>query len=185
MKDLSQHIEAIIFTSEEGVSAGELKDILKRIYGFDLEETIIMENVEAIRNRYAAPEFAIELLQSGGGYQFMTKKDFHPTIAGYLNSKIGRRLSTAAMEVLAIIAYKQPVTKSEIEQIRGVNCDYSIQKLLEKELIEITGRKDVAGRPLVYSTSALFMDYFGINTMEDLPKLKEVEPEENTIGAQE
>ena len=86
-----------------------------------------------------------------------------------------KRLSTAALETLAIIAYKQPITKGEIESIRGVNSDYSIQKLLEKELIIITGRNEnLPGKPLVYATSKNFMDYFGINSADDLPKIKEV-----------
>ncbi|MBS1935057.1 MAG: SMC-Scp complex subunit ScpB, partial [Bacteroidetes bacterium] len=89
--------------------------------------------------------------------------------------KFLKRLSTAALETLAIIAYKQPVTKGEIEAIRGVSSDYSIQKLLEKELIVITGRnEEMPGKPLVYGTSKSFMDYFGINSPDDLPKLKEV-----------
>jgi len=86
-----------------------------------------------------------------------------------------KRLSAAALETLAIIAYKQPVTKGEIESIRGVSCDYAIQKLLEKELIIISGRNEHApGQPLLYATSKTFMDYFGINTSDDLPKLKEI-----------
>jgi segregation and condensation protein B len=113
--------------------------------------------------------------ESGGGWQFLTKKHFHKTIAQLNGDKFLKRLSTAAMETLAIIAYKQPITKGEIESIRGVNSDYSIQKLLEKELIVITGRSEnLPGKPLVYATSKSFMDYFGINTSEDLPKIKEV-----------
>ena len=89
--------------------------------------------------------------------------------------KFLKRLSNAALESLAIIAYKQPITKGEVEAIRGVNSDYSIQKLLEKELIVISGRNELLpGKPLVYSTSRNFMDYFGINSTEDLPKIKEV-----------
>jgi segregation and condensation protein B len=86
------------------------------------------------------------------------------------------------METLAIIAYKQPITKTEMESIRGVSCDHTVQKLLEKELITIAGRADGPGKPLLYKTSALFMDYFGINSPKDLPKLKEIEVEENMIG---
>ena len=83
-----------------------------------------------------------------------------------------KKLSQAALETLAIIAYKQPATKTDIEQIRGVNCDYSIQKLLEKELIAITGKSEAVGKPILYGTSNLFMDYFGINNMEELPSYK-------------
>jgi segregation and condensation protein B len=113
--------------------------------------------------------------ESGGGYQFLSKKDFHKTVAQLNGEKFLKRLSTAALETLAIIAYKQPITKSEIEAIRGVNCDYSIQKLLEKELIIITGRNEnMPGKPLVYATSKSFMDYFGLNSPDELPKLKEI-----------
>src|SRR5690606_4592579 len=93
-----------------------------------------------------------------------------------------RKLSQSAIETLAIIAYKEPTTKLEVEQIRGVNCDYSIKMLLEKELITILGKSKVVGRPLLYGVSSLFMDYFGINSKSDLPKLKDISSEENTIG---
>ena len=90
-----------------------------------------------------------------------------------------KKLSSAALETLAIIAYKQPITKSEIESIRGVNCDYAVQKLLEKDLIIISGRnEDAVGKPLIYATSKSFMDYFGINSASDLPKINEVLMEE-------
>ena len=91
-------------------------------------------------------------------------------------------MSTSALETLAIVAYKQPITKSEVEQIRGVNCDYAIQKLLEKELIEIKGKADTVGKPLIYGTNDKFMDYFGINSLNDLPTPKDFRQEENEIG---
>ena len=95
--------------------------------------------------------------------------------------KFIKKLSTASLETLAIIAYKQPITKSEIESIRGVNCDYAVQKLLEKDLIIISGRnEDAVGKPLIYATSKSFMDYFGINSADDLPKISEVLMEEFT-----
>jgi segregation and condensation protein B len=112
---------------------------------------------------------------SGGGWQFLTKKEYHKTVAQLNGDKFLKRLSAAALETLAIVAYKQPVTKGEIEAIRGVSSDYAVQKLLEKELIIITGRNEkMPGHPLVYATSRNFMDYFGINSPEDLPKIKEV-----------
>jgi segregation and condensation protein B len=113
--------------------------------------------------------------QSGGGWQFLTKTDYHKTIAQLNGDKFLKRLSPASLETLAIIAYKQPVTKGEVESIRGVSSDYAVQKLLEKELIVISGRNEkLPGHPLVYSTSRNFMDYFGINSSDDLPKIKEV-----------
>ena len=103
-----------------------------------------------------------------------------------LEQKNKKRLSVASLETLAIIAYKQPVTKPEIESIRGVNCDYTVQKLLERELVEMAGRSEAVGKPLLYRTSTLFMDYFGINSVTDLPQLKELQPQtDNEIGEAE
>ena len=114
--------------------------------------------------------------------QFLTKKEYHKSIAQLNGDKFLKRLSNAALETLAIIAYKQPITKGEIEAIRGVNSDYSIQKLLEKDLIIISGRnEELPGKPLIYSTSKSFMDYFGINSADDLPKIKEVLAEQSVI----
>ena len=131
--------------------------------------------LEGIQEKYSTEFYPFELKQSGGGWQFLTKPDFHKTIAQLNGDKFLKRLSNAALESLAIIAYKQPITKGEVEAIRGVNSDYSIQKLLEKELISISGRNEhLPGKPLVYSTSKNFMDYFGINSTDDLPKIREV-----------
>jgi len=96
-----------------------------------------------------------------------------------------KKLSQAALETLAIVAYKQPVTKPDIEQIRGVNCDYSIQKLLEKELITIVGKSEAIGKPILYGTSPLFMDYFGINSIKELPHIKELTDNSISIGEQQ
>ncbi|HMJ48721.1 MAG TPA: SMC-Scp complex subunit ScpB, partial [Ferruginibacter sp.] len=105
--------------------------------------------------------------------------EYHKTVALINGDKFIKRLSTAALETLAIIAYKQPVTKSEMEAIRGVNCDYAVQKLLEKDLVIISGRnEDAVGKPLIYATSKSFMDYFGINSPNELPRINEVLMEE-------
>ena len=131
--------------------------------------------LEGIIEKYNSEFYPFEVRQSGGGWQFLTKKEFHKTVAQLNGEKFLKRLSAAALETLAIIAYKQPVTKGEIESIRGVSSDYAVQKLLEKELIVITGRNEkLPGHPLVYATSKNFMDYFGINSPEDLPKIREV-----------
>jgi segregation and condensation protein B len=172
------HIEALIFASEKPLTALDIVELINNALGF-MEERITLDQVESciegIREKYNSEFYPFEMKESGGGWQFLTKKDFHKTIAQLNGDKFLKRLSTAAMETLEIIAYKQPITKGEIESIRGVNSDYSIQKLLEKELIVITGRSEnLPGKPLVYATSKSFMDYFGINTSEDLPKIKEV-----------
>ncbi len=172
------HIEALIFASEKPLTNAEIVELINNAFGF-LEERISTEQVvscmEGICEKYQSEFYPFEVRESGGGWQFLTKKEFYKTIVQLNGEKFLKRLSNAALETLAIIAYKQPVTKGEIENIRGVNSDYSIQKLLEKELIIITGRsEELPGKPLVYATSKTFMDYFGINSPEDLPKIKEV-----------
>lgn len=176
--NLINHIEALIFASEKPLTAIELTELVNSAFGF-LDDKVEIEQVETsiegIKEKYASEFFPFELRESGGGLQFLTKKEFHQTIVQLNGDKFLKRLSTAALETLAIIAYKQPITKSEIESIRGVNCDYSIQKLLEKELIVIAGRNEqMVGKPLIYTTSRHFMDYFGINSSEELPKISEV-----------
>src|SRR5882672_9078796 len=176
--NLTPHIEALIFASDKPLTAPEIPELLNNALGF-MEDKLTLGQIDAaieeILKKYEDESFPFEIKESGGGWQFLTKKEYHKTVAQLNGEKFLKRLSTAALETLAIIAYKQPVTKGEIESIRGVNSDYSIQKLLEKELIIITGRnEDMPGKPLVYATSRLFMDYFGINSASDLPKLKEV-----------
>jgi segregation and condensation protein B len=172
------HIEALIFASDKPLTSMELTELINNAFGF-MEEKLTLEqiqtSIDGIVEKYSSAFYPFEVKESGGGWHFLTKKDYHKTIAQLNGDKYLKRLSSAALETLAIVAYKQPVTKGEIESIRGVNSDYSIQKLLEKELIIISGRnEDMAGKPLVYTTSKLFMDYFGINSPTDLPKLKEV-----------
>lgn len=176
--NLIPHIEALIFASDKPLTALEVTELVNNAFGF-MEEKVTLDQVESalegIREKYNSEFYPFELRQSGGGWQFLTKKEFHKTIAQLNGDKFLKRLSAAALETLAIIAYKQPVTKGEIEAIRGVSSDYAVQKLLEKELIVITGRNEnLPGHPLVYATSKSFMDYFGINSAEDLPKIKEV-----------
>jgi segregation and condensation protein B len=176
--NLINHIEALIFASEKPLTAIELTELVNNAFGF-LDDKVGIDQVETsidgIKEKYASEFFPFELRESGGGLQFLTKKEYHQTIVQLNGDKFLKRLSTAALETLAIIAYKQPITKSEIEAIRGVNCDYSIQKLLEKELIVISGRNEqMVGKPLIYATSRHFMDYFGINSSDELPKISEV-----------
>jgi segregation and condensation protein B len=144
----------------------------------EIIESVISDLVKKFQN----DESSFELMESGGGFQFLSKPAFQSSVSAMWKQKIKKRLSTSALETLSIIAYKQPVSKPEIEKIRGVNCDYAVQKLLEKELIVMAGRSDQPGRPVLYATSKRFMDYFGINHLSQLPDLKEINPEENVIG---
>jgi segregation and condensation protein B len=183
--ELSQiipHIEALIFASDKPLTNLDLVDLLNNAIGF-IDDRASLDQVEAavdgIREKYSAEFYAFELKHSGGGWQFLTKREYHKTVAQLNGDKFLKRLSNAALETLAIIAYKQPITKSEIEAIRGVNCDYAVQKLLEKDLVIIAGRNEEAvGKPLIYTTSKSFMDYFGINSTDDLPRINDVMMEE-------
>lgn len=172
------HIEALIFASEKPLTTLEIVDLINQAFGF-MDEKIMLDQVETaiegIIEKYNSTFYPFEVKESGGGFQFLTKKDFHKTVAQLNGDKFLKRLSVAALETLSIIAYKQPITKGEIEAIRGVNTDYAVQKLLEKELIVITGRNEnLPGKPLIYNTSKSFMDYFGLNTADELPKIKEI-----------
>lgn len=182
MNQLHQHIEALVFCSEQSLGIDEIAASLKLSYGWELTEEEIRASLEAIQEKYRGDGFAFELVEISEGFQFLTKKDFHPTINALIQHKAKKKLSVAQMETLAMIAYKQPISKSEIEHVRGVNCDYAIQKLLEKDLVTISGKSDGPGRPILYSTSESFMDYFGIKSVKDLPQLKDIHVESNEIG---
>lgn len=178
ISNLIPHIEALIFASDKPLTSVEITDLINSAFGF-MEDKITAEQVDAalegILEKYNSEFYPFDVRQSGGGWQFLTKKEYHKTVAQLNGEKFLKRLSAAALETLAIIAYKQPITKGEIETIRGVSTDYTIQKLLEKELIIISGRNEqMPGHPLVYATSKSFMDYFGINSADDLPKIREV-----------
>jgi segregation and condensation protein B len=150
-----------------------------------IDEALIDQHLHDIEEKYKADFFSFELRVIGGGYQFFTKPAYHRTVSILIGQKEKKKLSTAALETLSIIAYKGPVTRGECEAIRGVNCDYSIHKLLEKELIEVAGRvEDAVGRPVLYRVTGLFLDYFGINATNELPKLKDIiiSSDENEIG---
>lgn len=183
---LIPHIEALVFASERPLTSMEITEYVNNAFGF-MEDKVVLDQVESalegICEKYESDFYPFQPVQSGGGWQFLTKKDYHKTVAQLNGDKFMKRLSGASLETLAIVAYKQPITKGEIEAIRGVNSDYSVQKLLEKELIIISGRNEkMPGHPLIYSVSKNFMDYFGLNSTEDLPKIREVLAEE--IAAQ-
>lgn len=152
------------------------------MFDADIPDKDIDQAINAVTEKYKEESFSFQVEHVGGGYQFLTKPAYQASIGILLKQQSKKRLSNSALETLSIIAYKQPVTKSQIEQIRGVNCDYTTQKLLEKELIEILGKADSIGRPLLYGTSAKFMEYFGINDISDLPTPKDFRSEDNTIG---
>jgi len=184
MEDIEQYIEALIFVSEQSIRAEEILYCLQAAFEQDFAADEIDRHLQNIAQKYQDKSFAIELVKISNGYQFLTKKAYHQIVSLLQAQRAKKKLSQAALETLAIIAYKQPVTKIEVEQIRGVNCDYSIQKLLEKELISIVGKSESVGKPILYGTSGVFMDYFGINSIDELPQLKEFTDNSVSIGEQ-
>jgi segregation and condensation protein B len=182
MIQLPQHIESLIFTASEPISLKEIKTCMDAVAGEEIAESDLSSAIESIRQRYTSDDFSFELKEIAGGFRFLTKGTYYPTIGQHLKLTSKKKLSVAAIETLAIIAYKQPVSKSELEQIRGVSCDYAIQKLLEKELVAITGRSESIGKPLLYGTTQQFMDYFGLKSIKELPKTKDFKEPESEVG---
>lgn len=182
MDFLHRHIEALIFCSKEPLTLADIHRCLSEMFESEIPEEHIRQAIEALEEKYMAEDFSFALEKSGGGFQFLSKPAYQSSISILLKQQSQKRLSTAQLETLSIIAYKQPISKSEMEQIRGVNCDYSVHKLLEKELVVITGKSTGLGRPLLYGTSQKFMDYFGINDIKDLPQPKDFSQESNEIG---
>jgi segregation and condensation protein B len=185
MDNTELYIEALVFASEQSIRIEEIMYCLQAAFERDFSTEEVNAGLINIKAKYQADSFAIELININNGYQFLTKKTYHPVISLLQLQRSKKKLSQAALETLAIIAYKQPVTKTDVEQIRGVNCDYSIQKLLEKELIIINGKSESIGKPILYGTSPLFMDYFGINTIQELPHIKELTDGSTSIGDQQ
>jgi segregation and condensation protein B len=179
---LQNNVEALIFCSSQPIKIDDIENCLVEMFDADVPSEDIERAIEQLSEKYASDEFSFEISKVGGGYLFYTKPAYQASIGIMLKQQSKRRLSNSALETLSIIAYKQPIIKSEIEKIRGVNCDYSVQKLLEKELIEIRGKSEAVGRPLIYGTSPNFMEYFGINDLKDLPTPKDFAQDENSIG---
>ncbi|MBP3943589.1 SMC-Scp complex subunit ScpB [Sphingobacteriaceae bacterium WQ 2009] len=182
MKDVLRNIEAIIFASEDGISLNDLKQVIQDALEIEIAKAELQELLDRIQLKYAGEESILELLVINNNYHFLTKPVYHSTIQQLKALKDKKKLSQSALETLAIIAYKQPITKGEMEQIRGVSCDYTVQRLLEKNLIRIAGKAESIGKPLLYATSQQFMDHFGINHVKELPKLKDIVSETNEIG---
>ncbi|HET6527236.1 MAG TPA: SMC-Scp complex subunit ScpB [Balneolaceae bacterium] len=173
---LSSVIESLIFTSPEPISEEKICEIIaKGEEQLGLETDAIGPFVEKLNQRYEENGLAFEIELVAGGYTFATKKRFEPWLSIFQHEKAYRRLTQSAIETLAIVAYKQPITKPEVDDIRGVDSGYILRQLLEKVLIEVSGRLDAPGKPLLYKTSKHFLKHFGINSIDELPKPREIE----------
>jgi len=168
--ELQSCIEALLFISDKPLSRDKLKTLLGPTY----EMSLFDEALHALEQRYQNIHHGIELIQVGGGYQFRTKPG-RADLARKLVRTQTQRLSSGCMETLAIVAYRQPVMKEDIDQVRGVDSSYFIRGLLEKKLIHITGRSELPGRPLLYETTPEFLELFSLNDLSSLPSLREIE----------
>ncbi len=191
---LTEVVEAVLFVADSPLVPADIVAAVNHnaqhngvaVEGYSAETPVDLPAVDTALSelmvKYAGGGFAFELKAIGGGYQFMTKGAYAPFIKAAALVKEHRKLSRAALETLAIIAYRQPVTRAEIEFIRGVNCEYALHRLLEKQLVEPAGRAELPGRPLLYRTSKAFMDYFGLAALADLPKLSELKADEEALA---
>lgn len=171
--EIKNIVEAMIFASEDEINSKQLKDIIDKS-GLRVSIAEIDESVSLLNDDFKRNSRPYEIVRIAGGYSFATKNEYGRFVGKLFEEKQKKKLSQSALETLSIIAYKQPVTRSEIEFIRGVNVDYIVNTLLEKELITITGRAETPGRPILYGTTKTFLKVLGLNTLEDLPKLKEI-----------
>jgi segregation and condensation protein B len=167
---LQKNIEAVIFASEEAVTL----QTIRHVTGKNLDSGEFQSIVERLNSEYSATGRTFQIHRIAGGYRFFTKPEFGDILKKLLAPKIRRRLSQSLLEVLAVIAYNQPFTRSEIQQIRGVSPDYAIDRLLLRGFIEVRGRADSPGKPLQYGTTKEFLDLFHLSSLKDLPKLREI-----------
>jgi segregation and condensation protein B len=169
-------IESLIFSHPEPLDAGLIADTIRaREDGFELSESEVDEMVADLNRDYLDTGRAFSIIQIGGGYTFATRREFHPWLQFLQHENANRKMSQSALEVLSIIAFRQPVTKPEIDHIRGVDSGYVVRQLLEKELVDVAGRNDTPGRPLLYKTNGTFLKHFGINSIDELPRPREIE----------
>jgi len=170
MPTLEQIAEALIFASDTPLSVKKIKDILEK----DSEKEI-KKAITALKNKYAKMGSPLDVVEVAGGFQIVTRPEYAHYIKKLYRSRAAGHLTQRALETMAIIAYKQPITKQEVESIRGVGSDTVIKTLLERNLITVSGRLKAPGNPLLYSTTKAFLEYFGLKTIKDLPKLKEID----------
>jgi segregation and condensation protein B len=166
-------IESLLFMAAEPLSIESLKNIL------EIDKKDIERLVEELINEYQLRNLGLFIAEVAGGIQMITNPACAPWIKKFLATSLPTRLSQQSLETLSIVAYKQPITKAEIEAIRGVNCDGVLKTLLERRLIKILGRKEVPGRPLLYGTTKEFLQYFGLKDLSELPTLKEFQEVED------
>ena len=169
MEDIKNIIESLLFVADSPLTIDRIKEVVEVT---DTKE--IRDALACLSEEYAARQGGISLSEVAGGYQIRTRPEYREWIKRFIQPK-ALRLSKAALETLAIIAYKQPIIRSDIEHIRGVNCGGILRMLLERKLIRVLGRKEIPGRPLIYSTTKQFLEVFDLKNLKDLPTPEEIE----------
>ncbi len=173
---LSSVIEALIFASEEPISADKIRSIIiEQEEQIEIDEDTIFDFIDKLNDRYDEMGMSFRIQPLAGGFTFATQPKFHYWLSVFQHQNAYRKLSQSATETLAIVAYRQPITKPEVDQIRGVDSGYVIRQLMEKALIEVSGRSDSPGKPLLYKTTRHFLRHFGLNSVNELPKPREIE----------
>lgn len=173
---LTSVIEALIFSSPDPISWQKLGEIIHESEEeLQPDRTTIVTIVNQLNKRYEENDLAFQIEETGGGFTFVTRPRYHPWLSIFQHENAYRKLSQPAIETLAIVAYRQPITKPEVDQIRGVDSGYILRQLLEKMLVQVSGRADSPGKPLLYKTTQYFLKHFGINSVDELPKPREID----------
>lgn len=167
--ELSSIIESLIFSADAAISTDRICDVLT-----EFERDEIKVALRELLNFYQEREGGFELAEVAGGWQFRTRPAYHGYITRHIKTRTAK-FSQSALETLAIIAYRQPITRAEVEHLRGVDCGGVVKSLLEKRLVRILGKKDIPGRPMIYGTSKEFLEIFGLKDLKSLPTLKEIQ----------
>jgi segregation and condensation protein B len=168
MSDLKAIVEALVFASPEPVT---VKTLSKLLDGESKDD--IVAAIEVLKEQYSRPG-GLQLVEVAGGYEIVTRPELHEWVRRMFHERTTQKLSVAALETLAVIAYKQPVTAPEVAEIRGVNATGVLGTLIERKLVKIVGRKQVVGRPFLYGTTREFLERFGLNDLSDLPKVEDM-----------
>ena len=176
MNEYKAIVEGLLFAAgDEGLSLQQIAAVL------EIEEEQAQAIIHMLKEEYEQQKRGIQLIELAGVFQLATKKEHAPYLKKLVESPSSTSLSQAALETLAIIAYRQPITRAEIEEIRGVKSDKPIQTLIAKALIKEVGRAEGTGRPILYGTTKEFLDYFGLKTLEELPPLPELQGDDEVV----
>lgn len=172
---LERAVEALAFAADTPLAPAEAARIVSDVTGHEVRAVDVEAAVDRLNAAYAATGRAFRIQHWGGGLRMATEPDMAPFVRALLHNEEEHRLSRALLETLAVVAYRQPVTKPEVDFVRGVNTDYALRQLMERDLLTVVGRADAVGRPLLYGTTEHFLDLFGLGTLDELPRPREVD----------